>query len=252
MQGAHCSCEGYIPRKIHGMCAHHLRANVKTQFGKAAEGFFNATVYANTLEQFNEILVHLEKSMAKGVAAAYIKKLDPKLYLMIKEAQQEYVPLPALRSIWLLKVGHNRRTCKSTAAGAGGGETANEVPNRERATESREEVLELYPMDSFNVGAIGDEGHGAAESGQGREDVDMDTLIGLYRSVPGYPLSDAEEEEASEEEERQEEPSGNWNVRFGTTQESQHPDFAPYGYDGPMNRIYEIAENMERVVVVRL
>ncbi|CAM6116966.1 unnamed protein product [Calypogeia fissa] len=206
-------------------------------------------------------------------------------YLMIKEAQQEYVPLPALRSIWLLKVGHNRRTCKSTAAGAGGGETANEVknsyaisstcdfqtrkvccaiqptisalisntegnllqvPNRERAIESREEELELYPVDGFNAGTIGDEGHGAAKSGQGREDVDMDTLIGLYRSVPGYPLSDAEEEEASEEEERQEEPSGNWNVRFGTTQESQHPDFAPYGYDGPIDRIYEIAENMER------
>ncbi|CAM6101010.1 unnamed protein product [Calypogeia fissa] len=492
-------CKGLIavvkdtfPGKIHGMCAHHLRANVKTQFGKAAEGFFNATVSNIELldcQRFNEILVHLEKSTAKGVvAAAYIRKLDPKLYARYAfplprfghvtsnpcEATnsgllniREFAPFKLLVEMWFYiqnhfnssrkkavdcqdtltppalfrhnenlatycqfqvfddqggtarvctttgseeylvtkgerntctcfelqemlwpcehmmawediggkgfskhfakcwrvkswrklysgvvpsflcndiktsnkcsppevavkrgrhrvvritsgtrvtraqrtgedvltdplgnlymqypidddqnlvdamptpattaaqqktanenrskskpgpnsgkikcglcgQVGHNRRTCKSTAAGAGGGETGNEVPNRERATKSREEVLELYPVDGFNAGEVGDKGHGAAESGQGREDVDMDTLIGLYRSVPGYPLSDVEEEEASEEEERHKEPSGNCYVRFGTMQESQHPDFAPYGYDGPMDRIYEIAENMER------
>jgi hypothetical protein len=39
-----------FPNKFHAACANHLRQNVKTKFGKAADQFFSACVYANTKE----------------------------------------------------------------------------------------------------------------------------------------------------------------------------------------------------------
>ncbi|CAM6095313.1 unnamed protein product [Calypogeia fissa] len=40
-----------FPNKIHGHCAHHLKGNLKTTFGKGAADYFYAAVYANTKKQ---------------------------------------------------------------------------------------------------------------------------------------------------------------------------------------------------------
>lgn len=39
------------PGKIHVACANHLRANVKTRFGKAAADLFTGCIYANDVRQ---------------------------------------------------------------------------------------------------------------------------------------------------------------------------------------------------------
>lgn len=42
-----------FPGKVHGYCAQHLRGNVKTKFGKAAEQFFMFCVYTNSRRRYD-------------------------------------------------------------------------------------------------------------------------------------------------------------------------------------------------------
>ncbi|CAM6105441.1 unnamed protein product [Calypogeia fissa] len=70
-----------FPQKIHGHCAHHLKANVQTNSGKGAAEYFLSAVYANTKKEFDDVLDSLVKEVSCGVSAAkYIREIDPALY----------------------------------------------------------------------------------------------------------------------------------------------------------------------------
>lgn len=47
-KGLKAAVRDVFPGKVHAYCAHHIRGNVKTKFGKAAEQFFLFCVYTNS------------------------------------------------------------------------------------------------------------------------------------------------------------------------------------------------------------
>lgn len=47
-KGLLAAVQNVFPNKPHAHCAHHLKSNVKTTFGKGAAEFCLSTVYANT------------------------------------------------------------------------------------------------------------------------------------------------------------------------------------------------------------